>query len=74
MNTTKKFIEQLRSYICGARSGAYYSADTTNEEEDTIATYKRGYQEGLLAGYEGALGLLEVVEQQLDYGILDIED
>lgn len=70
----RKVIERLRAYLNGARSGAYYSADAENKEEDNISTYKRGYQEGLLAGYEGALGLLEVVEEQLDYGILDIED
>jgi len=73
-NETKKVVEQLRSYINGARTAAYHNA-TPDYEEDRDLDYTRGlldgYKEGLHDGYEGSLGLLETVETQLDYHILD---
>ena len=72
MNDTKKIIEQLRNYIAGARAAARYSIGSCEGEDqnDYVTGYTRGYQEGQYAAYEGALGLLELIEEQSEYNVI----
>lgn len=74
----KSFREQLRNSLAGARTAAHYAIGSYDDEDmeitpDYLDGHTAGYQKGLYAGYEGALGLLETVEDMEEHGLLKEE-
>lgn len=74
----KSFREQFRNSLAGARTAAHYAIGSNDSDDFEITAeylngHTAGYQEGLYAGYEGALGLFETTEDMEEHGLLKDE-